>query len=167
MSAIFNSAACRAGKGTSIRLLATLLVPSPGGSGGTPQQPSCAEEHNRPRRVLVVDDNPDAAELLAFSLALDGHDVRTAVSGQEALQIAQRFHPEVAFLDIGLPNMDGHEVARRLRTIPGLESMLLIAVTGYCQQQYRQRSHDAGCDYHLVKPVDLDALQALVREHSS
>ena len=116
------------------------------------------------RRVLVVDDNADGAEMLEAFLALDGHDVRTAFSGPEALQVLASFQPDVAFLDIGLPGMNGYELARRMRAEPSLSSILLVAVTGWGQEEDRRRSTDAGFDHHLTKPVDPADVRALVAD---
>jgi two-component system, chemotaxis family, CheB/CheR fusion protein len=115
-----------------------------------------------PRRILVVDDNADAAESLAVLLQLDGHEVETAADGQAALVIAQSLRPQVVLLDIGLPGMDGFEVARRLRTLPEAKGALLIALTGYGRAEDQQRSSDAGFDQHMVKPLDLGRLNALM-----
>jgi PAS domain S-box-containing protein len=112
----------------------------------------------RPMRVLVVDDNLDAAEMLAEWLGAIGHSVRVAADGPTALEIAAEFKPDVALLDIGLPVMDGYEVARRLREQPGCAKMRLIALTGYGQESDHDRSRRAGFEDHLVKPVDLDAI---------
>ena len=112
----------------------------------------------RPMRVLVVDDNLDAAEMLAEWLGAIGHAVRVAADGPTALEIAAEFKPDVALLDIGLPVMDGYEVARRLRDQPGCAKMRLIALTGYGQESDHDRSRRAGFEDHLVKPVDLDAI---------
>jgi CheY-like chemotaxis protein/two-component sensor histidine kinase len=112
----------------------------------------------RPLRVLVVDDNLDAAEMLAEWLSAVGHSVRVAADGPTALEIAADFKPDVALLDIGLPVMDGYEVARRLREQPGCAKMRLIALTGYGQESDHDRSRRAGFEDHLVKPVDLDAI---------
>lgn len=106
-----------------------------------------------PRRVLVVDDNADAAETLAALLRLDGHDTRVCHDGPTALDAAAQFSPEVVFLDIGMPGIDGIEVARRLRQSPD-NGALLVAVTGWGQASDRQRTAEAGFDHHLVKPVD-------------
>jgi CheY-like chemotaxis protein len=114
------------------------------------------------RHILVVDDNADAAESLAMLLRVRGHEVRVALDGETALQAASTYRPEVVLLDIGLPRMDGYEVARRLRTEWGPEKALLVAVTGYGQEEDRRRSEEAGFDAHLVKPVDPDALHRLV-----
>jgi PAS domain S-box-containing protein len=115
-----------------------------------------------PRRVLVVDDNRDAAATLARFLALSGHDVRTAHDGKAALAAARTFRPEVVLLDISLPGMDGYQVARQLRERDGDGRALLAALTGYGQEEDRRRSHEAGFDAHLVKPADPDELLALI-----
>jgi CheY-like chemotaxis protein len=114
------------------------------------------------RRVLVVDDNVDAAELLGEVLELDGHQVSVVHDGRAALERMETFAPEVVFLDIGLPGLDGYEVARRLRRRPGGAAVRLVALTGYGQASDRQRSREAGFDTHLVKPVELDTVRALV-----
>jgi PAS domain S-box-containing protein len=123
----------------------------------------------RPRTVLVVDDNVDAAESLAMLLRVDGHEVRTAYDGPTALETARAFRPEVAFIDIGLPGIDGCEVARRLRGPAGAGGALLVALTGYGQEEDRRKSLEAGFDAHLVKPADpaaLAKLLALPRAHT-
>jgi signal transduction histidine kinase/DNA-binding response OmpR family regulator len=114
------------------------------------------------RRILLVDDNVDAAQSLATLLRLQGHDVRLAHEGITALKTAESFQPEVVLLDIGLPGMDGYEVAERLRRDVKLGDALLAALTGYGRDDDRRRSRAAGIDIHLVKPVDLDALQAML-----
>ncbi len=106
-----------------------------------------------PLRILVVDDNKDAAESMRMLLALAGHDVRMAYSGPSAVEEAIRSKPDVMLLDIGLPEMDGYEVARRLRERPDMRNVVIIAVTGYGQETDRKRSDEAGIEYHLVKPV--------------
>ncbi|CAD6545158.1 Sensor histidine kinase RcsC [Paraburkholderia hiiakae] len=111
------------------------------------------------RRVLVVDDNKDGADSLAALLALQGHTLAVAYSGPEAIRLAAAFLPEIALLDIGLPGMSGYELAQTLRTMPQLAGLRLVAITGYGQAEDFQRSRAAGFDYHLVKPVDQQALQ--------
>jgi PAS domain S-box-containing protein len=113
-------------------------------------------------RVLVVDDNIDAAESLGKMLRLMGNQVRTAHDGLSALEAAANFIPEVVLLDIGLPGMDGHEVARRLRLLSGLEEAVLVAQTGWGQDEDRRRSREAGFHHHLVKPVSAAALQKVL-----
>jgi signal transduction histidine kinase len=117
-----------------------------------------------PRRILVVDDNVDSAESLALLLQMAGHQSRTAHNGPGAIAATDAFRPEVVLLDIGLPGMDGYEVAQRLREAAGGEKLLLIAQTGYGQEEDRRRSRKAGFDAHLVKPVDPGALQTLLVE---
>jgi signal transduction histidine kinase len=106
------------------------------------------------RRILVVEDNLDAAEAMQLLLRGIGHEVLVVGDGGEAVEAAQRFEPEIILLDIGLPGMDGYELARRLRHLPETRAARLIAVSGYGQQKDRARSRDAGFDMHLVKPVD-------------
>jgi signal transduction histidine kinase len=105
------------------------------------------------QRILVADDNRDAAEALSLQLQLAGHDVRTAHDGIEALTVAKTFDPEIVLLDLGMPKMDGYEVARQLRLQPRSRRVTLIALTGWGQQQDRDRTAEAGFDAHLVKPV--------------
>ena len=111
-----------------------------------------------PRRVLVVDDNMDAAQSLAMLLNLQGHETRVAFSAKEALELVGAFRPAVALIDLGLPEMDGYGLAERLRALPHLRTARLVAVTGYGQADDRQRTQAAGFDEHLVKPVELSAL---------
>jgi CheY-like chemotaxis protein len=115
-------------------------------------------------RILVVDDSIDSAETLGELLRIWGHDVRLAHDGPGAVDAAREYLPEVILLDIGLPGMDGFAVATQLRK-ENLGGRLLVALTGYGEQQDRQRTHDVGFDHHLVKPIDPDTLQKLlVRE---
>jgi len=113
---------------------------------------------SQPLRILIVDDNLDAAASLGLLLRLTGHEIRTAHDGVEAMRVAEEFHPDVAVLDIGLPKMDGYEVAGMIRRQPWGAGMVLIAATGWGQETDRHRSHEAGFDHHLVKPVDPAAL---------
>jgi PAS domain S-box-containing protein len=115
-----------------------------------------------PRRVLVVDDNTDTAESLAMLLGIWGHEVRVVHDGPTSLEAAQAEPPQVVLLDIGLPEMSGYEVAQRLRSLPGLERTLVVALTGYGQEEDRQRSRAAGIHLHLTKPVDLDELRRVL-----
>jgi PAS domain S-box-containing protein len=119
--------------------------------------PSAAE------RVLIVDDNEDGAEMLGAALERRGYRTRVAHDAPTALVLAAEFAPDVAFLDIGLPVMDGYELAAHLRDIPGLANMRLIALTGYGQESDRRRTHEAGFHVHLVKPVDIDTIEAALR----
>jgi CheY-like chemotaxis protein len=119
-------------------------------------------EPARGLRVLVVDDNRDSADSLALWLELAGHEVRTAYSGPETLDVAEGFQPAVVLLDIGMPGMNGYDVARRLREQPATRTALLIAMTGWGQDEDRRRSQEAGFDQHLVKPVDPENLKNLL-----
>ena len=114
------------------------------------------------RRLLVVDDNRDAAESMSMLLEMWGHDVAYAYDGPSALETAEQWHPQAVFLDIGLPGMDGYEVAEKLRELPHAKDAVLIAITGYGQEDDRLRSQRAGIDHHLVKPVAPDALRDLI-----
>jgi CheY-like chemotaxis protein len=106
------------------------------------------------RRVLVVDDNTDAAESLATLLSITGHDTRLAHDGVQAVEEARTFQPHVMFLDIGMPALDGHETARRIRLEPWGRNIVLVALTGWGQREDRRKSKEAGFDHHLVKPAD-------------
>jgi CheY-like chemotaxis protein len=113
-------------------------------------------------RILVVDDNEDVA--ISFGALLDvlGHDVRVVLDGHMALDVVRDFMPHIVFLDIAMPDMDGYEVARRLRAEHRYENLRLVAVTGYGQDHDSERAQRAGFDHHLLKPVDLKDLQALL-----
>ncbi|HVR69670.1 MAG TPA: response regulator [Vicinamibacteria bacterium] len=113
------------------------------------------------RRVMVVDDNQDSADTMAELIRIWGHEVRTANDGPSALECARGFHPQVVLLDVGLPGMDGYELARLLRA-EGLAGRLLVSVTGYGEDEDRRRAEEAGFDHHLTKPVDPDTLLRLV-----
>jgi len=112
--------------------------------------------------VLVIDDNQDSTTSMAMLLKLVGHEVSVAQDGGTGLREAERFLPQVVLLDIGLPDINGYEVARRLRQHPSLQSATLIAMTGYGQPEDRQRSSEAGFHHHLVKPVDWETLERLL-----
>jgi CheY-like chemotaxis protein len=114
------------------------------------------------RRVLIVDDNVDAAATLGELLGVLGADVRVANGGASALKVAEEFRPQAVLLDIGMPDMDGYEVARRLRAMPHCEHSLLIALTGWGQDSDRRLSRAAGFDHHIVKPPDLPKLVQLI-----
>jgi CheY-like chemotaxis protein len=135
-------------------------------SPDAPQPPSSITEAGqptiRPLRMLVVDDNVDAAEILEILLTESGHEVRIAHDGPAALEAALEFRPNVVLLDIGLPEMDGYEVAKRIRQQPTLTNVVLVALTGYGQETNRQRSQEAGFDHHLVKPADFQKVQQIL-----
>jgi CheY-like chemotaxis protein len=136
------------------------LRPAPQGRDGRAGGEALPE--TRPRTVLIVDDNVDGAQGLALLLRLRGHRVLLAHDGAAAVEVARAQRPDVVVLDIGLPKLDGYAVARALRRLPGLAGVLLIAATGYGQDEDRRRSLEAGCDQHLVKPVDPEALGQLL-----
>jgi two-component system CheB/CheR fusion protein len=132
----------------------------------TPAEPGPGEPSPRRlstnRRILVVEDNADAADSLAVLLRVCGHDVRTVHDGAAALEAAEAFRPEVVLLDIGLPRMDGYQVARRLREQSGTKTALLVAVTGYGQEEDRRRAAAAGFDAYMTKPADPIGLERLL-----
>ena len=129
-----------------------------------PPRPPALRETSR--RILVVDDNTDSARSMATLQARRGHVTRTAFTGPDALTVAAEFLPEVVLLDIGLPGMDGFEVARQLRAMPALAGVRLIAMTGYASPEDLLAAQQAGFDEHLAKPVDLDVLRDLLRRRS-
>ncbi|MGK3987725.1 ATP-binding protein [Sorangium sp. So ce136] len=146
-----------------VQLPASTLAAGDGGAQeGAAELPQARSHHLRARRILVVDDNPDVAESVRMLLEAMGYSVFVARNGPAALEAAPGFRPDVVLLDIGLPGMDGYEVARRLRRQAGLERALLVALTGYGQEEDRRRSRAAGFDHHLVKPVSRATLQALI-----
>lgn len=124
------------------------------------QQESAPPGH----RLLVVDDNDDAARSLAMLLRLQGHDVQVANDGASALEVATALRPALIFLDLGMPGMDGYEVARRIRQTAGLQQTVLAALTGWGQQEDRRRTAEAGFDHHLVKPVEPKVLENLLAD---
>jgi CheY-like chemotaxis protein len=115
-----------------------------------------------PRRILVIEDNEDAREMLRMALELAGHEVHAAPDGPSGVALAARMSPELVLVDVGLPGMDGYEVARRIRSVPGGKTMRLIAVTGYGQAQDRRRAEEAGFDLHLTKPVAAERLAEVI-----
>jgi two-component system, chemotaxis family, CheB/CheR fusion protein len=131
-------------------------------AAASPKARPVVEQPTRPRRILVVDDFADAADSLAVVLRSSGHEVRVAYAGEDALKAVEDMKPEVVLLDVGLPDMDGYEVARQIRSRPDSESILLVAITGYGQEEARQASKRVGFDRHLTKPVDPAALQIVL-----
>ncbi len=114
------------------------------------------------RRILVVDDNRDSASTLAILLRLMGNVTQTANDGLEAVEVASEFRPDVVLLDLGLPKLDGYEACRRIRQQPGGSDMVIVAVTGWDQDEDRVRTSEAGFDHHLVKPVDQATLAEIL-----
>ena len=144
-----HSAGPGRGSEFTVRLPAIAVTQANAGSNA-----SAANGQPRRRRILVVDDNADAAESLAALLAISGHETRLAHDGHQAVEEAQAFRPEVVFLDIGMPMLDGHETAKMIRQQPWGKEMVLVALTGWGQSEDRRRSRDAGFNHHLVKPAD-------------
>jgi signal transduction histidine kinase len=128
-----------------------------------PQSPDPSPSPRRQRRILLVDDNQDTVLSLARLLSLRGHEVATAFDGVAALKLAQEFQPDILLLDIGLPGLDGYEVARRLRA-EGFARTPIVAISGYAQENDRTRAREAGFNYHFAKPVDFEALAELIVE---
>jgi PAS domain S-box-containing protein len=116
------------------------------------------------RRVLVADDNEDSVRMMAMLLGGLGHDVRTAANGLQAVREADEFEPDVVILDIGMPRLNGYEACRRIRALPGLENAVMIALSGWGQEEDKRRSEEAGFHYHVVKPVDPSALMQLLSQ---
>jgi CheY-like chemotaxis protein len=116
----------------------------------------------QPSRILVVEDNRDAADMFVMMLQTCGYEAQAAYSSQTALEMAVQYPPDIVLLDIGLPGMDGYEVTRHLRQHPQTKEVWVIAITGYGQEADRQRTQEAGFDYYLVKPVERGKLRALL-----
>ena len=133
--------------------------------GGEPSRAATGRTTS-PRRVLVVEDNLDTLRSTTVLLREMGHEVDYAINGYAALEAARRFKPEVIILDLGLPGMDGFELCRKLKKEEALRTVRVIAVTGYGQEEYRQRSREAGCEAHLVKPVSPAVLQSIIEQVS-
>jgi signal transduction histidine kinase len=149
------------GPGQGSRFTVSLSIAQTPQAERPPQARDAPVAHPR-CRVLVADDNPDAAEMLSLMLGFKGHDVRVAADGVKAVEIARTFDPDIAFLDIGMPRMDGYEAARRIRELGS--RVVLVALTGWGQDEDKQRSLDAGFDHHLTKPPEREALERLIGE---
>ncbi len=154
------------GHGSEFVVRLPLLVNAPPAAPTAGKKPEGALNGPR-RRILVIDDNRDSAEMMAALLRVIGHDVRTAYDGAAGLDLARVQPPDVVLCDIGMPGMSGLEVARQLRHALGPESALLVALTGYGQEEDERRSREAGFNEHLVKPVCLVALRALLSRATS
>jgi PAS domain S-box-containing protein len=151
-----------AGRGSEFVVRLPLAADQPVSSSTTEGNPTVQAAERMPQhRVLIVDDNVDSVNSLALMLRLQGYEVRTAHNGGTALQTAADFNPEVVLLDIGMPDMDGYEVARRMRKLPALQNAVLIAQTGWGQEHDRRRSAEAGFNHHFTKPIDLTLLDKL------
>lgn len=142
-----------------IALVFFFLLTIPGPPRGVP---SLMSGLVMPSRVLIVEDNQDCAETLRILVRCWGHEARVAHDGEAGLIEANAFLPNVLLLDLGLPKLDGFELGRRVRQTPGLENALLIAITGYDQDEDRRRTSEAGFDHHFVKPCDPEVLERLL-----
>ena len=129
-----------------------------------PKRPKPAPQK---RRILVVDDNHDSADSLAALLSLGGHETHTANDGEHAISEAAKLRPDVILLDIGLPRLDGYDTCRRIREQPWGRDMVIVALTGWGEEEDRRQATQAGFDGHLVKPVDHNALNAIMASHGS
>ena len=163
-----QAASAGPGQGSEFTVRLPLLAEAPH-AGDAPAGQASRSGLKKPAegmRVLVVEDNIDAAEALALALEFYGCDTRMAYSAHSALAIAPAFGPDAVLLDIGLPDLNGYELARRLRALPGGAALTLIATTGWAQDKDRQRALEAGCDHHLTKPVDVERLRGLLMQKS-
>jgi CheY-like chemotaxis protein len=148
-----------AGEGSELVVRLPLVL---GQALAAPSLPNAKQTPRARRRILVVDDNRDFANTLAALLETFGHEVRTVYDGRTAVAIAGEYRPDAVLLDIGLPEMNGYDVARELRQAPGLGHVTLVAFTGYGQEEDRRRVREAGFDFHLVKPVEAAELARLI-----
>jgi CheY-like chemotaxis protein/anti-sigma regulatory factor (Ser/Thr protein kinase) len=148
------------GKGAEFRIFLPCISEVPQES----RRPAAVQERLRAegKRILVVDDNVDAAESIAVLLRLEGHEVKTVPDGMQALACSQVFAPSAVVLDIGLPGMNGYELARRLRELPVTRRALFIALTGYGQKEDREQATEAGFHHHFIKPADPRAIHAVI-----
>lgn len=129
-----------------------------------PPEPCRMKQRTKARRILIVDDNPDSAASLAMLLKLIGNDTHTANDGLAAVEAAEQFRPDVVLLDIGLPKLNGYEACRRIRGQGWGKDLVMVALTGWGQEDDRRQSNEAGFNHHMVKPVDIDALMQLLAE---
>jgi CheY-like chemotaxis protein len=151
------------GRGSEFVVRLPALGP-PAASASAPALQQLVAVHPGARRVLVVEDNPDSAESLRALLELLGHDVHQAADGAAAIEAVRTFRPDVVFMDIGMPGMNGLEATRRIRELPLARQPLIVALTGWGQDADRERSQFAGVDQHMVKPIDHEALRAVLEQ---
>jgi CheY-like chemotaxis protein len=151
-----------AGPGQGSRFVVELPVAPRAGAGPAGRDGAQAADGARALRILLADDNADALELLREALELEGHTVHAAADGMAALEAAAWFAPDLACLDIGMPGLNGYEVARRMRALPAGRGAVLVALTGWGTDADREKSRAAGFDHHLTKPVDLASLREVV-----
>jgi CheY-like chemotaxis protein len=145
------------GLGCAFTVLLPAKIEGSEAGGGLP-----GEDTPRRRRVLVADDNSDAAATLAMLLEMLGNEVRVAHDGEEAVSVAAEFHPDAILLDIGMPRLDGYAACRRLRLLPDVSPAYIVALTGWGHEDDKDRARAAGFDRHLVKPVDPEVLQQMI-----
>jgi len=150
-----------AGPGQGATFTVRLPAVQPPSAAAAPVAPEIAPR-TKPCRVLIVEDNDDTRQMLHETLAFGGHEVREARDGASGLALAAEARPDVALIDIGLPDLDGYEVARRLRAAPGGRRIGLIAITGYGQSEDQRRAYEAGFDAHLTKPVAPERLKQVM-----
>jgi CheY-like chemotaxis protein len=155
-----RAASAGAGKGATFTVALPAIEQPAAAAAGSAGAPAA---HAGARRILLIEDNRDARDTLAALLRLSGHDVRTAQNGAEGIEIAASSALDFILVDIGLPDIDGYEVARRLRSDPSARQARLLAITGYGRQEDRRRALAAGFDEHVAKPVELPALEAILR----
>jgi signal transduction histidine kinase/ActR/RegA family two-component response regulator len=157
-----SAASAGPGAGSTFTVRLPLLSSKAGQTGHSVFEPTATLASTR--RILVADDNVDAARSLAMLLELMGHDVRTANDGVEAVEQTARFEPDVIFLDLGMPRMDGLEAAKRIRNLPFGTDTMLVALTGWGQENDRRKTLEAGFDLHVVKPVQANQLEAILAQ---
>jgi CheY-like chemotaxis protein len=138
------------------------VLPAPGREASAQPAPEVAPQASRKRRVLVADDNVDAATSMAMMLEIMGNEVRAVHDGEAAVEAAQTFRPHVILLDIGMPKLNGYDACRRIRSQPDNKHVVIAALTGWGQDKDKSSSEQAGFNHHLVKPVDPIALQKLL-----
>ena len=153
------------GKGSEFLIYLPLAMEAESTQVGENPLPVLEKPISSPLRLLVVDDNKDAATSLGVLLRLMGHEVNVSHSGPEGLELAKSSHPHLVLMDLGMPNMDGYEVARKLRGSPGTESVVIVALTGWGQAEDRRRTAEAGFDHHLMKPLDPNALESILADY--
>jgi CheY-like chemotaxis protein len=151
-----------AGQGRGSTFTVTLPILAASSAAAAEQAP--VQVAHRLYRILLADDNVDFVNGIGALLRSMGHQVHIAYDGQQALAAAEAFAPEFAFLDIGLPKLNGYDLARALQSLPALRHTVLVAVTGWGQQKDRQRAFEAGFHHHLVKPVSIDQLQEILAQ---
>lgn len=117
-------------------------------------------------RILIIDDNQEAAQTIGWLLEMQGHEVAFAYNGPDALELAPVFKPDFVFLDIGIPGMDGYEICHIMKNMPGFSNTVFVAQTGWSQKEFVDRSREVGFDYHLVKPVELNTLREILSKKS-